>query len=150
MTSWRDSASPQTQADLDGLLNAVMPFAERMLSEHGAFYPFGAAVGTDDEMRFLVADPDLGEHPEAADVITSLWEGVRVGRSELRAVALAGDVRVGDADAVRVDLEHADGIVIAALFPYVVDLEAHQVDFGEPAAVPGEARLWPTPPVDVC
>jgi hypothetical protein len=146
MTSWRDSASPQTQADLDGLLNVVMPFAERMLAEHGAFYPFGAAVGVDDEMRMLAADPGLGEHPEAADVIASLWEGVLTGRSELRAVALAGDVRVGEADAVRVDLEHADGIVLAALFPYVVDLEAHEVEFGEPTAVPGVARLWPTDP----
>jgi hypothetical protein len=145
MSSWRDSASPQTQADLDGLLNAVMPFAEQMLREHGAFYPFGAAVGTDDEMRMLAADPELGEHPEPADVITSLYDTVRVVRESLRAVALVGDVRAGDADAVRVDLEHADGIVIAALFPYLVDAEEHSVEFGEPTAVPGEARLWTTP-----
>ena len=146
MSSWRDSASPQTQADLDGLLNAVMPFAEQMLREHGAFYPFGAAVDVDDEMRLLVADPALGEHPEPTAVIASLYDGVRSDLDGLRAVALAGDVRVGDADAVRVDLEHADGVVIAALFPYVVDPETHDVEFGEPAAVAGEARLWPTDP----
>jgi hypothetical protein len=145
MTSWRDTASPQTQADLDGLLNAVMPFAEQMLREHGAFYPFGAAVGTDDEMRMLAVDPDLGEHPEPAEVITSLYDTVRVVRDSLRAVALAGDVRVGEVDAVRVDLEHADGVVIAALFPYAVDEEAGAVEFGEPTAVPGEGRLWPDP-----
>ena len=146
MTTWRDTASPQTQADLDGLLNAVMPFAEQMLAEYGAFYPFGAAVGVDDEMRMLSVDPALGEHPEPAAVIASLYEGVQADLAAVRAVALAGDVRVGDADAVRVDLEHADGIVIAALFPYVADVEEHTVEFGEPTAVAGEARLWPPAP----
>jgi hypothetical protein len=142
MTSWRDTASPQTQADLDGLLNVVMPFAERMLAEHGAFYPFGAAVEVDGEMRMLGGDPALGEHPDPAAVITSMYDAVR-GSTQLRAVVLAADVRVGEADAVRVDLEHVEGAALAALFPYVRDPETTEVTFGEPTAVEGDHRIWP-------
>ena len=107
MTSWRDTASLQTQADLDGLLNVVMPFAERMLA-----------------------------------VITSMYDAVR-GSARLRAVVLAADVRVGEADAVRVDLEHVEGEALAALFPYVRDDETTEVTFGEPTAVEADRRIWP-------
>ena len=30
--------------DLDALMSALLPFAQRMLSKHGEFYPFGAAI----------------------------------------------------------------------------------------------------------
>jgi hypothetical protein len=38
------------KADAETLLNAVMPFAERMLAEHGEFYPYGAAMKPDGEI----------------------------------------------------------------------------------------------------
>jgi hypothetical protein len=41
---WRDTSSDQAQADLDALLNAVLPFAELTLSKYGEMFPFGAAV----------------------------------------------------------------------------------------------------------
>jgi len=33
--------------DLDALLNNLLPFAERMLREHGEFYPFGGSITPD-------------------------------------------------------------------------------------------------------
>jgi len=36
--------------DLDQLLNAVLPFAQQMLSKHGEFFPFGASMTIDGEI----------------------------------------------------------------------------------------------------
>jgi hypothetical protein len=38
------------KADCEALMNAVLPFAEQMLDRHGAFHPFGGAMGADGEV----------------------------------------------------------------------------------------------------
>lgn len=43
VVSWRDGACERAQADLDGLLSVVLPFAGRTPSGHGGMFPFGAA-----------------------------------------------------------------------------------------------------------
>jgi hypothetical protein len=89
MTSWRDSASQQAQDDLDGLLNVTLPFARQMLAERGEFYSFGATVAVSGETRLLAGDPGQGERPASADVLSTLLEGLRQRRSDLRAVPSA-------------------------------------------------------------
>jgi len=51
MTSWRDSASSQSQADLDGLLGEVLPFAQQQLEKRGEFFPYGATVSIEGDSR---------------------------------------------------------------------------------------------------
>src|SRR5207245_5633264 len=75
MASWRDSASQQAQDDLDGLLNAVLPFAEQTISKYGGMYPFGAAVTANGELKMLAADPGPGDRPASQDVLTGLYTG---------------------------------------------------------------------------
>ena len=118
MTSWRDSASGQSQDDLDGLLNVTLPFAQQMLAKSGEFYPFGAAVSADGGTRLLAGDPGQGEHPASPEVLYTLLAGLRQTRADLRAVAICSDVGLADTDAVRVELEHRDGHAMAVLMPY--------------------------------
>jgi len=116
MPSWRDSASQLAQDDLDGLLDAALPFAQEMLAKHGEFFPYGAATTAAGETKLIAADPDEGEQPESMSVLASLVEGLQVERDALRATALVSDVRLADSDAIRVELEHREGhsIIVAA------------------------------------
>ncbi len=118
MASWRDTASDQTQADLDALLNAVLPFAEQTLSRYGEMYPFGAAVSSDGQLEMLASDPGIGERPNSEVVLRALYDGARASSRTRRAFAFAADVRVSAADTVRVELEHQDGAAIVVLVPY--------------------------------
>ena len=63
MTSWRDTATPQAQGDLDGFLNAALPFAQRMLDEQGELLPYGVALDESGDQRMVAGDPGQGEQP---------------------------------------------------------------------------------------
>jgi hypothetical protein len=109
MASWRDSAAQQAQDDLDGMLNAALPFAQQMLAKNGEFFPFGASLPADGEAKMEVSHPG-GERPESNAVLDLLVSGLRDKRDALRAVAIVADVRIqGGADAIRIELEHRDG-----------------------------------------
>lgn len=58
MTSWRDGASEQAQADLDGLMNVALGFAQQQLAKHGEFFPCAAAVRWDGQIEMIAAPPD--------------------------------------------------------------------------------------------
>ncbi len=118
MTSWRDSASDLAQADLDGLLNTLLPFAQQELEKLGEFFPFGAIVTADGQTRLLGADAMQDERPDSASIISMLLADAQNKRAELRAVGICSDVRVADSDAIRVDLEHSEGSAMAVLMPY--------------------------------
>ena len=83
MTSWRDSATQQSQDDLDGLLAVTLPFAQQLLAKYGEMYPFGAAVTIDGQTRLVGDDAGLGERPASAEVRTSLLDALRRTREEV-------------------------------------------------------------------
>ena len=142
MTSWRDSVSQQSQDDLDGLLNVTLPFAQQMLAKAGEFYPLGAVVSAAGEMRLVASDPGQSEHPASAEVLSSLLDGFRQERADLRAVAFCSDVRLPDSDAVRVELEHRDGHAMAVLMPYKKKRLARGVEYDELRAGPTDKQVW--------
>ena len=142
MTSWREPTSQQAQEDLDALLELTLPFAQQQLAEHGEFFPFAAAVGADGAPRLIAADPGLGERPASTDVLDQLVAGLREQAGDIRAAALVADVRVGESDAARVELEHRDGQAICVLLPYKRRRLRRGVDYGELGAAPAQPRIW--------
>lgn len=142
MASWRATASRQAQDDLDGLMGRAFPFAQQMLAAHGEFFPYAVGLGQTGEVRMFAADPGGGEHPPSTDVLRGLVDGLRSERNVLRAVALTSDVRVADSDAIRVELEHRDGIAISLLLRYRNLNGSGGIEYGEMTAGPGEAQIW--------
>ena len=119
MTSWRDSASLQAQDDLDRLLNVVLPFAEQRVQAYGEFFPFGAIVTTDGEVAMIAVAEETGsEKPSSREVLDSLYAGVIRDSATARAAAFVADVDLDGGDAIRAQLEHAEGPSLTILMSY--------------------------------
>jgi hypothetical protein len=142
MTSWRDTASQLAQDDLDGLVNAALPFATEQLDRHGEFYPYGVSLGFEGDQRMVAGDPGHGERPTSAAVLSTLVEGLRRDRESLRAVALVADVRWSDGDAIRVELEHRESQAIAVLLPYKKKRFGRGIEYGNLAAASSSPQIW--------
>lgn len=143
MSSWRESASPQAQKDLDGLINAVLPLAEQTLGKHGELFPYAATVDNEGSEALVSADPPADQQlPSSHDVLALLYEAAQNSAGALRAVAFVAAVRVTDTDAIRIELEHADGIAMAVIVPYIRDAEKETVALGQFRATAGFARVW--------
>lgn len=99
MTSWRDTTSEAAQHDLDGSLNAVVPFAEQTLAKYGEIFPFGAAVSSEGVVEMMAADVGQGDQPPSAEILDLLYEGARESADTRRAVAFVADVRNEGGDA---------------------------------------------------
>lgn len=119
MASWRDTASQQAQADLDGLLGQVLGFAQQQLTAPGEFYPYAAVADAGAQVRMVAADTG-NDRPESADLVTTLVNALSKERSRLRAAAIVADVRLAERnkDAVRVTLDHSEHVALTVLLPY--------------------------------
>lgn len=142
MTSWRDGSSASAQDDFDGLLDAVLPLAEDLLSKHGEFFPFGGSVSTDGETSLMSADPGLGDRPPSDEVLAALYEGVRGVATRTRAAAFVADVRANGSDAVLVELEHQEGTSLVVLLPYARSRFKKTLTFGQMSVSQGEPKVW--------
>ncbi len=146
MSSWREVASPEAQEDLDALLNLVLPFAQQQLAAHGTFFPYGAYMGLGRVPEFIAVYSD-SEHPDASAMYEGCFSALAARRAVTRAAAVAVDVRIddGSGDAVRVDLEHADGHAISVLLPYSKARFGKRIKYGSMSAQMGEHRIWTSP-----
>jgi len=142
MRSWRDTASASAQEDLDGLLNLVLPLAQELLGKNGQFYPFGASVSAAGEASLTAADPSPGDQPD--QVLAGLYDGARASAADNRAAAFVVDVLANGSDAVRVELEHQDGIALVVLVPYKPSTLNRVPKFEQMSVSPGEPRVWIT------
>ena len=74
-------------------------------------------------------------------MLALLYEGLASRTQELRAAAIVSDVKLGSGeDAIRVEIEHREGGVLAVVLPY--KKSGRNVTYGNLAALPGERRIW--------
>ena len=127
------------------LASSVLPFAEQMLKNHGAFYPYAGVLTTAGEIRH-VAGWTGEDHPESTEIIEMLKEGLRAGADEYQCTALVYDTMTvppgkrKKQDAVTVDLEHRDGFSLIIVRPY--RLRGQKLTFQEAFTAPGEGTIF--------
>lgn len=135
------------KADCQTLLNAALPRVEELLQKNGEFFPVGAVLRANGEIRDVAAY-DGREQPPSADIIRLLKqafvEGARSG--DYVATALLYDVRVSlpstneKSDAIAVALDHRDHYSVIVFFPY--QLAQGELSFGEVFAQQGTADIF--------
>jgi hypothetical protein len=142
MTSWRDSASQVAQDDLDALLNLVLPLAEEEISTHGEFYPFGASISVGGDASLTAADSGLGDRPASESLLALLYDWASANAATTRAAAFVADVLAHGAGAVRVELEHSEGVSLVVLRPYTRSRFKKVLTFGELSVAEAQPRIW--------
>lgn len=143
MSSWRDTASAQCQADMDELLNAALPFARQQLAKHGEFFPYGVAMTRDGKVA-MIAGYTGTERPPSNEVLGILYEGLRARAEEHRGAAVVADVRLRAeaTDAIQIEVEHREGIALKVFQPYRKKRFGGGIETGQMRAEEGERRIW--------
>jgi len=143
LTSWRDSASPEAQDQLDELLNVALEVARRALEKRGEFFPFAAVIEKTGELGVAMTSPDdVGEHPPSPLVIARYLDELRQRRDQLQASAIAANATASFGDAVKVDLEHVEGHALTVLVPYKSKRLRRSIEFGALQAEAGTTQVW--------
>ena len=137
-----------SKQESEALLNALLPFAEKMLRKNGEFYPYGGYMKPDGTIVQVGAtDPDT-EHPKSKDLIYVLRSSLRelARRKECKAVAIVFDVTVTlpnsnqTGDAIQISIEHAEKYAAEVFFPY--HCIEKDVVYGETFAQQGEHEVF--------
>lgn len=132
------AAHADANADIERMVNKLLPIAEQLLADHGEFYPFGGALKSDDELVTLSGIDGLNnDSPESSEVIGLLKMMMQIGaeNNDYTATAIISNVNVvppgkkEPSDAVAIALEHRAGPAIVLVFPYV--MEDIEVKFGD-------------------
>jgi hypothetical protein len=134
--------------ELEKLLDAVMPFAKQMLTNHSEFFPYGATMDANGKIT-SVGGYTGDEHPKFTEVIDLLKSAYRRDgdTGKIMACALAYDIRAippgqtQKTDAVAVDLDHRDGMSIIVIYPYAVGTDK-KLQLGTPYAVKGKREIF--------
>lgn len=144
MTTWRDAASDEAQDDLDALLGSALELAKRQLDKRREIYPYALVIDTAGTQRMLAADTGA-ERPESSDLITTLLGAVVEQRAQLRAAAIVADVLLPEtgSDALRVSLEHSEGVALTVLLPYQSRSLRKDVHYGALQAGAAAPFIWP-------
>ena len=155
------------QAEVQLLVNAVMPWAEAELKKKGSFYLAAAWLvpgASEPEFRAMedpganqTSSPPLSmEQQEAAltDELRARWQRGELGAAILVAPVLYGRKGSGErSPAVRLHVEARDGYCADILMPYRIrarrgwrDGPRNRVHFSHPVAQESDSRFSGSPP----
>jgi hypothetical protein len=146
-TSAGESKAVSAKEQCVQLMDSLLPFAEKMLKEHGEFFPFGGTVDAAGQIG-MSGGWTGDEHPPSNDVIGLLQSGFKRGAHEgtYIAAALVYDVRVvppgqsEKTDAIAVDVSHKEGISQTVIYPY--KLQAGELSFGQSYAIANQHPVF--------
>jgi hypothetical protein len=140
----KTAMTPKDECDV--LVNAVVPFARQMLSQHHSFFPFGATMSPSGTVSRT--DTPKGDLPVGELVGLIEQDFVDGGKRGLyKATALVSDVttvppqRSEKQRAVEVRLDHRDNYSVRVVFPYSYSLSGELV-FDASFAVPGDRTIF--------
>ncbi len=113
------------EEEAEFLMNQGLPFAEKMLADHGEFFPFGSVLYADGSAT-TVSPQDDREQPPTTELLESLLDGIRssAAAGTYKATAVFVNVRIEHpadgqpVDAIHIGLEHQDGYCADVFFPY--------------------------------
>ena len=118
---------------------------DRPGGRYGEFFPFGAAMEHDGNLRIVSGD-NGSEHPQSDEVIALLTDAMKTARDGYIAIGICYDVRIrprADAaptDAICVALEHRDGMAVMVLEPY--SKRDGAVEYGRLLTQPGRRTVF--------
>jgi len=135
-------------SDFEKLLGAVIPIAQEMLKDLGAFIPFGAFIAGDGEVQ-LAGGEGNPSHLETQEIVEMYLEAYRQAAADgnFNSTALCVDVRVSvpgkleKTDAIQIMLEHSDGEALNAFMPYEKHEQA-EISYAPIFATPAEPRVF--------
>lgn len=124
--------------ELNALFDTLLPVAQMLLRKHGEFYPFGAVMTSNGEIRHIGAKMEGNDYPPSQPLIDLLTETFKkqARKGELRAAGICYDVRTvppGEdqkRDAVCCGLEHYSGETVDVFVPYVKPADG-DIQYGE-------------------
>jgi hypothetical protein len=143
-----ESAAVRAQKqESEKLLNAVLPFAERMLSQHRELRPFASALTRDG--RIISTHRYASEHrPPLRNAVAVLEKGLQQGADSGRykATALVVDMLVVppgrnvQRHAIAMRLDHRGGYSVVVFYPYVLEEDSLAIE--RPFSVWGEQKIF--------
>lgn len=113
-----ESAREKMQTDLDSLLGQLAMLAKTLLQRNGEFFPFGATIGSRGKFALVTPVPEA-DSPTAHDVLDAVLAEIAATKSSIRACGIVAMASTdAGTDAVRIQMEHAEGSSLVIALPY--------------------------------
>jgi len=134
--------------DFEKLLGALIPIAQSMLKDLGAFIPFGAFITSEGEVQ-LAGGEGNPSHLETQEILEMYLEAYReaAAAGAFTATALCVDVRIQipgkleKTDAIQIMLENSGGESLNAFMPYAKDAKS-DITYAQLFATPADPRVF--------